>query len=318
MDPLLSTLLMTVACGGSSCETTPFANGSLFAPAACVGPTCVGAGSPRTWKFIDDRHWVFAELPGYRTPEGSASCPGGDMIEIKGGMVNNRDPNIFGNGAIEYLQKRTCTKWITRNFPERCAEFDQSAWEKLRDRTVAAAGRKPMHYCIDPYEWPNRPGAAPWIMVTWPEAQAHCESRGKRLCSEDEWTFACEGEDALPYPYGYRRDPEKCNIDRPWIKYDDSVMLPRGTDRSGNEMARLWQGHVSGADPMCVSPFGVHDMTGNIDEWTVASHPGKYESILKGGYWGMVRTRCRPSTRNHSPDHTFYQQGFRCCADPSR
>jgi len=56
-------------------------------------------------------------------------------------------------------------------------------------------------------------------------------------------------------------------------------------------------------------------MIGNVDEWTIASRPSKYPSILKGGYWGPVRTRCQPSTRNHSPNHTFYQQGFRCCGD---
>jgi sulfatase modifying factor 1 len=37
--------------------------------------------------------------------------------------------------------------------------------------------------------------------------------------------------------------------------------------------------------------------------------------VLKGGYWGPVRTRCRPSTRVHGLDFSFYQQGFGCCAD---
>lgn len=36
-------------------------------------------------------------------------------------------------------------------------------------------------------------------------------------------------------------------------------------------------------------------------------------ATLKGGYWGPVRTRCRPATRAHGPEHAFYQQGFRCC-----
>ena len=289
MDPIIFQIMMTI-CDGVPCDPRPI----------------------DTWGFIGD-HWVYKIGTGEK-PVGSQNCPDGDMIEVKGGMVQDLDSNPYGAGTVEYLQKRTCTKWINKEFPERCAEFDRANWEWMKDSMVNAMGRKDMHFCIDPYEWPNRIGEAPWIMVTWPEAQDLCESKGKRLCTEEEWTFACEGEDALPYPYGYKRDSNKCNIDRPWKSYNAAAMLPRGTEACGNEMWRLWQGHASGADPECVSPFGVHDMTGNIDEWTVASRPSKYPSILKGGYWSTVRTRCRPSTRNHRPDHTFYQQGFRCCA----
>jgi formylglycine-generating enzyme required for sulfatase activity len=56
-------------------------------------------------------------------------------------------------------------------------------------------------------------------------------------------------------------------------------------------------------------------MTGNVDEWTRSTQRGGHASILKGGYWGPVRTRCRPTTRIHGPGHVLYQQGLRCCAD---
>ncbi|MFS8071048.1 MAG: hypothetical protein ACMG6S_32165, partial [Byssovorax sp.] len=45
-------------------------------------------------------------------------------------------------------------------------------------------------------------------------------------------------------------------------------------------------------------------------------YEGERPSILKGGYWGPVRTRCRPATRSHDENHLFYQEGFRCCTDP--
>ena len=267
------------------------------------------------WSFVtENKHWISVQDPGISIL-GSLNCPDGNMIEINGRMVPDLDPNPYGYGTAEWMQKRACTKWINIEFPERCSQFDQSKWEWMRDSLVRTNGRKDMNFCIDRYEWPNREGAAPWIMVTWTEAKKLCESSGKRLCTEDEWTFACEGEDALPYPNGYIRDSQKCNIDKQWKTYS-SDLFPRGTEKCGKELDRLWQGHVSGSDPQCVSPFGVHDMIGNVDEWTTATRPSKYPSILKGGYWGPVRTRCRPSTRNHAPGHAFYQQGFRCCSDP--
>ena len=292
MGPLsLITILLSIPCNDTYCESPP----------------------TREWDFIGN-HWVFNIEEG-TVPSGSPNCPGGDMIEINGNMIPDLDGNPYGDGTVEYLQKRTCKNWINRNYPERCAEFDQPRWETTKQFIVHKVGRKRMHFCIDPYEWPNKIGAAPWIMVTWDEAQNLCGTVGKRLCYEDEWTFACEGEEALPYPNGYARDSNKCNIDRQWKVYNSSQLLPRGSETCGKELERLWQGHVSGSDPQCVSPFGVHDMVGNIDEWTIASRPSKYPSILKGGYWGPVRTRCRPSTRSHNPHHTFYQQGFRCCSD---
>jgi acyl carrier protein len=59
----------------------------------------------------------------------------------------------------------------------------------------------------------------------------------------------------------------------------------------------------------------VYDLTGNVDEWTDGKISRGNRSILKGGYWGQVRARCRPSTRVHGEDFACYQQGFRCCAD---
>ena len=76
---------------------------------------------------------------------------------------------------------------------------------------------------------------------------------------------------------------------------------------------------ASGEMNRCVSPFGVRDMTGNVDEWvnnelgTLDEKP--FRSTLKGGYWGPIRSRCRPVTSTHNRWFRFYQVGFRCCSD---
>jgi formylglycine-generating enzyme required for sulfatase activity len=222
------------------------------------------------------------------------------MIEVAGKM------RVSAIG--DELQKMVCDKWINKDFPERCASFDKAKWASARDKLDT----KPMHFCIDRFEYPNRKGEYPVVFIDWNAADKTCESGGKRLCTEDEWTFACEGEEARPYPYGFDRDKDACVVDKQWRQFDPAAYGRK--ESLVRELDKLWQGAPSGSQAKCKSPFGVYDMTGNVDEWTRASVPGR-RSILKGGYWGPVRTRCRPSTRAHGEDHAFYQQGFRCCAD---
>ena len=119
----------------------------------------------------------------------------------------------------------------------------------------------------------------------------------------------------LLYGDGYARDAQACNIDRPYIWPHPEKVYDPGTRES--ELARLDQREPSGSRAACVSPYGVHDMVGNVDEWVVnVSQFGKpYLSGLKGGYWGPVRTRCRPMTTAHDETFRYYQIGFRCCGD---
>ena len=268
----------------------------------------------RDWRFVEGKYWSIS------SPDAEAAsltdavertsgvCAAG-MIEIAGRMKQD------GATSVEALQEVTCTDWIRREYPQLCGRFERSAW--LEASAVLAA--KPMSFCIDRFEYPNRRLAYPAIMVTWNEARALCGGDGKRLCSEDEWTFACEGEEAKPYPYGYERSARACVIDMPHRPFDERKLMQRSSPDMARELDRLWQGEASGTRPACRSPFGVYDLTGNVDEWTVSTHTSGYPSIMKGGYWGQIRARCRPSTRAHGEDFVFYQQGFRCCADvPAR
>jgi formylglycine-generating enzyme required for sulfatase activity len=204
-----------------------------------------------------------------------------------------------------------CLRQVEPKHPERdrCAEF-------------AATGRclgipMPRHFCIDRYEWPNRAGVKPDFAMDWNHANEQCRMAGKRLCNDSEWTLACEGEERLPYPYGYERNSEACNIDRPYIMPDDNKWGNLKT--RGEELQRLDQRDPSGARESCISPYGVYDMTGNVDEWVMNEKGSEkekpYVSGLKGGYWGPVRDRCRPMTTDHNQWHTGYQIGFRCCDD---
>ncbi len=290
------------------------------APARHVAPITLLPGAPslaperaeraeREWRLVQGRHWQI-KGPAGEPPEltdsreGNRGACGVGMIEVAGRMKQQF--------LLDEFQMQACTKWIDRKWPERCAEYDRDKWLQLSKDLPTQS----MHFCIDRFEYPNRKGEYPIILVSWYEARDACKAEGKRLCTEDEWTFACEGEETRPYPNGYTRDKDACLNDKPWIKFNDNALFARSSDAARQELDRLWQGLPSGSRPLCKSPFGVYDMTGNIDEWTRSSIPGERPSVLKGGYWGPVRTRCRPATKAHDETHTFYQQGFRCCSDP--
>lgn len=177
-----------------------------------------------------------------------------------------------------------------------------------------------MSFCADRYEWPNHRGERPQAMATYMQAQRECRSVGKRMCEANEWTFACEGPEMLPYPYGLNRDNQACNIDNPATISPNRRLL--GSANNAVAMAeanRVYRAEPSGTRDRCVSWAGVHDLTGNLDEWNHNprghSDRAPYYSNLKGGDWRFVRTRCRPSTTAHSPSFRYYNIGWRCCQD---
>lgn len=234
-------------------------------------------------------------------------CPEG-MVEIEGRYCKAVIHKCIRGGRT--YQGKVDGSWM----PYFCDEYEVGFARCL-------GGEVPLRFCMDRYEYPNRVGELPRVMVSWYEAKALCEAQGKRLCGDDEWTLACEGPERRPFAYGWARDASACNIDRPWIAPDDRALASRNPERIAAEIERLSQRVPSGSMPRCTSPYGVMDLGGNVDEWTVnVTRGGKpFRSMFKGGHWCKgARNRCRPSTESHDETTAYYAEGFRCCADLPR
>lgn len=257
-------------------EPSPPARGSATPPAD-------GADA---LKDAPNRPRALAAAAAARERESSGVCPKG-MLLVEG----------------EYCpdSEQVCLKWLDpppyQNL--RCGAYQKPA--------TCKGARQRRRFCIDREEYPeagaSRPEETlPLVGKNWGEAKALCEARGARLCKETEWEFACEGPAMSPYPYGWKRESGACNVDR--------------TDLGG--MGDKLKDHRAPptAFPDCTSSFGVHHMTGNVDEWVEreASAP-PYRSSLRGGWWLPGRNRCRAATLAHDESYHGKQVGFRCCKD---
>jgi hypothetical protein len=254
-----------------------------------------------------------AILPG--TSEGCSP----DMVRVRGGYcpeVNQaclEHHDEFNKDESHKKEKREKGEEVAAStVSERCLRYKEPT-------QCLSKQRRPMSFCVDRYEWPNKKGELPSLLISWTDAKKTCESVGKRLCTEDEFNFACEGEEMLPYTYGYARDATKCNIDRPYRKRERKLFTYESCLRRPEckaELEKLDQRLPTGSLAQCVSPFGAYDMNGNINEW-VFRPKEKYpnRSGLKGGWWGPVRGRCRPTVGFHKEDDYGYEEGFRCCKD---
>jgi formylglycine-generating enzyme required for sulfatase activity len=179
----------------------------------------------------------------------------------------------------------------------RCAEY-------ARPAECASRSRKPLRFCIDRDEYASDPGGLPDNYQSFTRADQVCRSLGKRVCAESEWNFACEGEEMRPYPYGFKRDPSACNADRTAI-----------LDASGKLRDLRAPGD---AYPRCVSPFGVRNLAGNLEEFVSIDGTRGPAPAMKGAYWQPSRNHCRAAQTAHDRFYNGTETGFRCCAEPLR
>ncbi len=179
-------------------------------------------------------------------------------------------------------------------------------------------------YCIDRYEAPNRRGAKPLVMQSANDAAAWCGEHDKRVCTEDEWIGACEGEEHRPYPYGQTHVDGLCTDDKPWRQVDENALAKWPAAEARAHAKSLYQATPSGWKHKCASEDGVRDLTGNVEEWVVRTreHANAFPYLLVGCYWagcyGGGKPTCHSTNDAHGPEFRFYETGFRCCRDAAR
>ncbi len=189
--------------------------------------------------------------------------------------------------------------------------------------TDVATLSEPMHaiqsvdaFYIDRYEYPNKPGATPNSRISWSDALASCQARGKRLCTDLEWEKACKGLGNFIYAFGDVH-PEDCAKGNPVPVSGYNIDREGCSDELMECRAAVDDPYTLGSRKDCTSLYGVFHMSDGLREWTATAPSGKDgRRLAKGGMRGNQRrgSRCAFSV-DESVHFSGTTLGFRCCVD---
>jgi sulfatase modifying factor 1 len=149
-------------------------------------------------------------------------------------------------------------------------------------------------------------GYFPVVYITWNDAEAYCKSVGKRLPTEEEWEKAARGPDGNIYPWGNEWIDNRSNT------YESGPSKPVAVGQYDD-----------------VSYYGVHDMLGNVQEWTASwfsmykgnpkknPQAGKQLRVVRG-LSAVYRAKLGHLwDRSAYPPEALFDFGCRCAKDAS-
>lgn len=159
--------------------------------------------------------------------------------------------------------------------------------------------------------------------VTWHEAKAYTEwlsgrtGMDYRLPSESEWEYVARANTTTPYYSGVAITSEQANFDGRYDWRVGSALTPN-----------VYMGRTQEVGVLEPNAFGLHDVHGNVGEWTLDCYVGHYRGapedgrprdtesclrrVVRGGSWKDKPWDLRSARRlADGPDERSSEIGFR-------
>jgi formylglycine-generating enzyme required for sulfatase activity len=175
--------------------------------------------------------------------------------------------------------------------------------------------------------WPlNRP-KQPVVRVSWEEAAAFCRWLSQKvgeevsLPSETQWEWACRAGTSTPLNYGDLNTDFStfANLgDANLRKLADEGWRPKSPDLVPKD-SRFDDGALVTREVGSYQPnaWGLHDMHGNVAEWTRSDYGASGKKVVRGGSWRDRPRLCRSASRwGYDPWQKVYNVGFRVIIAP--
>ena len=174
------------------------------------------------------------------TPNDMIFVPGGEFIKGSDNRLPDEGPRHTASVQPFYIDIFEVTNLQYKRFNN---ETKRKSPNHFRNRS-----------------FPQGKADHPVTYVSWEDANAYCQWAGKRLPTDSEWEKAARGTDERMFPWGDTFGIEKANTPVRWQKlglFGDTT--PVGAFEEGKSF------------------YGLHDMSGNVWEWTASwykAYPG--------------------------------------------
>lgn len=147
----------------------------------------------------------------------------------------------------------------------------------------------------------------PVTYISYYGAAAFAKYYGLNLPNEYEWEKAARGKTGLEFSFGDTLSAFRAN-------YADESNIFKGTSPVGFYNGQILNGFQTLDSP---SPYGLYDMTGNVQEWTDSKLTFPiYNRIIRGGSWRFGKSLEYWLTtwfrHNHAKGYRSEYIGFRC------
>ena len=162
----------------------------------------------------------------------------------------------------------------------------------------------------------------PMLIFTWDDALAYANWVGKRLPTADEWMHAAYGRETTncadlyqSWPWGGKA-PEMGKIMKGEGRLKAIQIARDHANFAGAGGRDKWEMTTAPVGSFKPNKFGIHDMAGNLSEFTLPGDHGRLRTFRGGSYKaGVESLQVRFNPDKGSVLHSADALGLRCVAD---
>jgi len=312
---------------------------------------------------------VVKAAAGLETPAGMVLVPGGEFVMGSEAFYEDEKPAHTVTVSHFFLDRHEVTNaqfaafvkatgYVTR------AERDGHSWAYFEGGTEwQYAGGTDWRHPQGPESTIEHRPDHPVVCVSWGDAAAYAKWAGKRLPTEAEWEYAARAGDPghfVARTAGRSKTHQHHSAGADVVPAVDRS--PSSKSHAGGQhqqvsagdtqltevAANIWEGewpaynrledgyfYTAPAGSFAANDAGVHDMLGNVWEWTADWYDESYFAIspkenprgpqngerrvARGGSWFCSPNYCGAYSTHYRgaspPDHAFNNVGFRCAGD---